>query len=346
VKRGFPKVGFSGEKLPVCLFLLIFFLGFSSSSSSAFAFRTLEIGKKVPEIHLKDIDGKEFLLSSIKAKKTVILFWGADTTVKEKRSLGVMGRIENLYRRFKEEGLDFVSVISDLDAKEKVKILRQKASWSHHVLIDEKREVYGTWGVYIIPTVGILDEEGRLLKAIPFTHSLEEDVEGGVLVALGKKTAEELEKERHPKEILPPENKRKAQSHFSLGKNHLDKGLLEKAREEFSKAVQFDPDYGDAHIGLGMILLREKKPREAIPLFEKGNGISPFSKQGGVGLALALEALGEKIKAIEKLEAQVKAQRGTSEVHYHLGRLYENEGRKDKALIEYKKSLQFFFKEE
>ena len=61
-----------------------------TSPSFAFAFRTLEIGKKVPEIQLKDVEGKEFTLSSIKGGKVVVLFWGVDTPIKEKRSLSVM----------------------------------------------------------------------------------------------------------------------------------------------------------------------------------------------------------------------------------------------------------------
>ncbi|MEW6374952.1 MAG: redoxin domain-containing protein [Thermodesulfobacteriota bacterium] len=317
-----------------------------SSPSSAFAFRTLEIGKKVPEIQQKDVDGKELTLSSIKGGKVVLLFWGVDTAVKEKRSLSLMNRLESLYRKFKEEGLQFISIISDPDSREKVKTLKQQYSWTHPILLDEKREVYGAYGVYIIPTVGILDEEKRLIKALPFTHSIEEDVQGEILVALGKKTAEELERERHPKETLLPENKRKAQSHFNLGRSLLEKGSIEKAKEEFLKAIELDADYGEAYVSLGMVYLKEKNPEEALRSFEKGGSLNPSLRQGHLGLAHVFEARGQNSKAIEKLEEWLKTQKGTPDLHYYLGRLYEKEGLKERALSEYKKALQFIFKEE
>ena len=315
-----------------------------TSPSFAFAFRTLEIGKKVPEIQLKDIEGQEFTLSSIKGGKVILLFWGGDTEIKEKRSLSVMYRLESLYRRFKGEGLQFISIISDPDSREKVKKVKQQYSWSHHILLDDKREIYGAYGVNIIPTVGILDEEKRLLRAFPFTHSLDEDVEGEVLVTMGKKTAEEWEKERHPKEALLPENKKKAQSHFNLGKSLLEKGSSERAKEEFMKATQLDPDRGDAYIALGMIHLKERNPKEAIQLFERGIGLNPNLRQGSIGMVLALESMGENSKAIETLEGLLQKRQDMPEIHYHLGRLYEKEGQKERALSEYKKALQSLFK--
>ncbi len=317
-----------------------------TSPSFALAFRTLEIGKKVPEIQLKDIEGKEFTLSSIKGGKVTLLFWGSDTATKEKRSLSIMNRLESLYRRFKGEGLQFISITSDPDSKEKVKKLKQEHLWSHYILLDEKREVYGAYGVHVIPTVGILDEEKRLLSVFPFTHSLDEDAEGEVLVAMGKKTAEEWEKERHPKEALLPENKKKAQRHFNLGKNFLEKGSSARAKEELMKAIQLDPDHADAHIALGMIYLKEKNPKEAIQLFERGMGLNPNLRQGSIGIALALESMGENSKAIEKLEDLPKKGQEIPEIHYHLGRLYEKEGQKERALSEYKKALQSIFKED
>jgi len=342
---------FRGEKIDkrdafhwfLFLFLSSFLFGMTSPSF-ALAFRTLEIGKKVPEIQLKDIEGNEFTLSSIKGRKVVLLFWGGDSAIKEKRSLSIMNRLEGLYRQLKGDGLQLISIISDPESKEKVKALKQQYSWTHHILLDEKREAYGAYGVYIIPTVGILDEEKRLLKSFSFTHSLEEEVEGELLVAMGKKTAEQWEKERHPKEDLLPENKKKAQRHFNLGRNLLEKGSSERAKEEFMKSIQLDPDHADAHIALGMIYLKEKNPKEAIQLFERGIGLNPDSRQGFIGMALALESMGENLKAIEKLEGLLKKGQEMPEIHYHLGRLYEKQGQKEHALSEYKKALQSIFK--
>lgn len=327
----------------VCLFLTSFLLGMTPLSS-AFAFRNLEIGQKGPEIQLKDSDGNDVVLSMIKGGRVVLLFWGADTPLKEKRSVSVMNCLEGLYRQLKGEGLHFFSIISDPDSREKVNALKQRHLWSHPILLDEKREVYGAYGVHVIPTVGIFDEERKLLKALPYTHNLEETVEGEVLVAIGKKTAEQWEKERRPGEASMPEHKKKALAHFHLGKNLFEKGTFERANEELQKAIQLDPTLAEAYVGLGMIRLKEKKTKEAIQLFEKGIHLNPRSREGAIGIALALESMGEHSKAIERLEGLLRERHEVPEIHYHLGRLYEKEGQKERALSEYKKALQSFFK--
>jgi tetratricopeptide (TPR) repeat protein len=329
----------------IFLFTMCIFLCFESPSA-AFAFRTLEINRKAPEIRLKDIDGREYVLSEAKGKKIVLLFWGTDTEMKEKRSIALANLLERLYERFRSEGLECVSIISEAGYKSNAIALKKKFAWSHPLLIDEKREVYGNYGVYIVPTVGILDEEKRLVQALPYTHQMEEYVEGAVAVALGKKTKEEWEKERRPDEKTLPENRRKAQVHYNLGKNLLEKVSIERAREEFTKAFQLDPEYGEAYVGVAMTYLREKKAKEALPLLEKARGLDPGLVQAELGMALAWEQLEEYVKSITQLEGLLEKRNDTPEIHYHLGRLYEKTGQQERALSEYKKALHTFFRTE
>jgi tetratricopeptide (TPR) repeat protein len=316
-----------------------------TASSSAFAFRTLEPGKKVPEIKLKDTVGAEFTLSSVTAKACVILFWGTDTEIKEKRSISLINRMEKLSTNLRSEGLQFVSIISDPGSAQKVKALREQHAWSHRILLDENRQVYGAYGVYILPTIGILDAEQKLVKALPYTHTLESDAESETLVIMGKKSAEELEQERRPAEAAP-ENSKKARAHVNLAKSLLEKGRKDGAKEEYLKALQLDPGYPDACVGLGMIHLNEKNVKEAMPLLEKGVTLDPTLTQGQIGLALALESAGEHSKAIDKLEGLLRASQNTPQIRYHLGRLYEQGGQKERALAEYRKALQSLFKGE
>lgn len=342
---------FSTGRLKIIL-LLIFVLGLGAFLPSirpislALAFRSVEIGKKVPEIRLKTVEGTEFTLSSLRGKKVALLFWWAESEEKEKRSLAVISRLEALHQRLKGEGFEFVSIITDPDAREKVKALKKQYGWTHHVLIDDKREAHGAYGVYIMPTLGILDQEHRLVKALPFTHSLADDAEGEVLVAMGKKTRADLDKERRPDVMAGSEEKSKARTHLNLGKSLFQKGADENAKEQFAKAVQFDPDCGEAYIYLGLIQLKKKEQREALDLFRKGLAIDPSSRKGKIGTSLALEQGNENGKAVKELESLPDNQFDRAEVNYHLGRLYEKEGKKDLALGAYRKALQSIFKAE
>ncbi len=340
----------AGLSRTIWISILLICLGTFVSSvcemSLALAFRSVEIGKKVPEIRLKTLEGTDFTLSSLKGKKVALLFWWAESAEKEKRSLAVISRLEALHQKFKAEGFEFVSIIADPDAREKVKALKNQYGWTHHILLDEKREANAAYGVYIMPTLGLLDQEHRLVKALPFTHSLPDDAEGEVLVAMGKKTRAELEKERRPEGFAASDEKSKARTHLNLGKGLFQKGADENAREQLTKAIQLDTDCGEAYVYLGLIQLRKKEQRDALDLFQKGLTLDPSSRKGHIGTALALELGNENGKAVRELESLPDNQFDRAEVNYHLGRLYEKEGRKEQALTAYRKALQSIFKAE
>lgn len=52
-------------------------------------------------------------------------------------------------------------------------------------------------------------------------------------------------------------------------------GFVERAVAKHKKAIELDPECGEAYLNLGFLLYKEKKYDEAIPMFEKAMGLNP-----------------------------------------------------------------------
>jgi tetratricopeptide (TPR) repeat protein len=77
----------------------------------------------------------------------------------------------------------------------------------------------------------------------------------------------------------------------------------------------------------------------AVKEFHKALELDPESKDAKTGLGMAYLTIGETDKAIDALTAAVMANPYPQMTYYELGRAYELQGEKNKALEMYKKSL-------
>jgi polysaccharide export outer membrane protein len=66
---------------------------------------------------------------------------------------------------------------------------------------------------------------------------------------------------------------------YNLGVKYGRSGLFKQASELFQKAVELNPNYGDAHYGLGLALFDQGRWEEAIRSFENAIKINPKDKE-------------------------------------------------------------------
>lgn len=114
------------------------------------------VGKDAIAFSLKDLDGNQVDLQSLKGKVVLLDFWASwcGPCVRE------LPHIEKLHRDFKDKGL----VVLGLD-NEDVEIAREfvkKNGYTFTTLVDEGREVSMKYGVSGIPQVFIIDREGKV----------------------------------------------------------------------------------------------------------------------------------------------------------------------------------------
>jgi tetratricopeptide (TPR) repeat protein len=90
-------------------------------------------------------------------------------------------------------------------------------------------------------------------------------------------------------------------AHFfnEQGENQYQTGHREHARACFEMALEGDPEYGEAHNNLGVILLEEGKTEEALEHFYQALEADPLNADTLVNSAKGLQALGDWDTAAE-----------------------------------------------
>ncbi|MBA7498954.1 Lipopolysaccharide assembly protein B [subsurface metagenome] len=236
------------------------------------------------------------------------------------------------------------------------------------VKICEKEE---SWGFYF----RITDIDGELIEGLKYSTEYKEITKAGKV----KLTEEELKEKEYlndaptyyKEEVI--NNPQDLKSHLFLGLVFQKKGFLDKAIEEFEKAVSVDSKYALAHYLLGNGYRQKEKfdegqeeikealknnpdfiqsimqvgvnyyekglYEEAIEEFEKILEVNPDSLEANLYLSWTYERKGWNLEARRKLEELGEAKPYYTLVQYSLGVSYERKGWYEKAIQQYKRVL-------
>ncbi len=325
------------------LSLLLLFLA-PAYASSAFPLRILELGSAVPPFTLPTLGGGEADVLGADGEITVILFWGTDSEGMRTRGLELLRTLQTVGETYREQGVVVRSVNVDKDNREALNQLVTENGITVPVLLDVNEELYGTYGLFIFPSVAIVDRDGTLKTAVGYTHNLSEIVDGEVQVMLGLKTAEELEKEVHPEDMIePPENVKKAIRRLNLGRKLVETRFPDMAGREFQKAVELDPENAEAHAELGAFYVHQGELDKALGELTLALGLLPESKKAHFALGALYRRTGESGKAIAELQRVLELDPTHAEALKELGAAYEDTGQIEQALEQYRKALSMIF---
>lgn len=94
---------------------------------------------------------------------------------------------------------------------------------------------------------------------------------------------------------------------FALGVIYESARAFEPAKAAYRRAAELDPRHWSALVNLGRLLATEKKQGpaldEAVKILEKARSLAPAEPAPALNLALALEAKGDRARAIEAASA-------------------------------------------
>ncbi len=130
--------------------------------------KMLDVGASAPDFSIKDADGNVFSLASEKGKKTIlIIFW----SIFCEPCRAEMPAIQKLYEKYKDKGLDVISVALDGEPlKTSIVGFVKQEGYTFRVLIDEldSQEMFKVadpYGVGGTPTMYLLDKGGKVVLA-------------------------------------------------------------------------------------------------------------------------------------------------------------------------------------
>lgn len=137
-------------------------------------FRSLNSGKtEAPEIALKNPEGVEIKLSSLRGKYVLIDFWASWCGPCRKENPNVV----RLYNQYKNKGFTILSVSLDQDVSAWKKAIKEDGLiWSNHVsdLSGWDSNIPNLYGFQSIPHTVLINKEGKIIEAGLRGESLEQ----------------------------------------------------------------------------------------------------------------------------------------------------------------------------
>ncbi len=121
-----------------------------------------EEGYIAPDFSLRDLAGKPVRLSDFRGKVVVINLWATWCTPCRVE----MPSIENLYRRFRSEGLTVLAVSFDKGQDEAVRAFVKEKNLSFPVLIDHDQDVESKYQTRTIPSTFVIDKRGVIAARV------------------------------------------------------------------------------------------------------------------------------------------------------------------------------------
>jgi peroxiredoxin len=120
---------------------------------------TLRQTVMAPEFTLRDLDGVERDLASFRGRVIVLSFWATWCLPCRTEMLSMAG----LYQQYKDDGLEVVAVFSDVQGAEVVHPFMTRLHLRFTALLDAAGLVTRLYGVTSLPTMYLVDREGRLV---------------------------------------------------------------------------------------------------------------------------------------------------------------------------------------
>jgi tetratricopeptide (TPR) repeat protein len=211
------------------------------------------------------------------------------------------------------------------------------------ILHDPKRDAFGAYRVLVIPTVVIVDGQGKVVHAMPgFLPRFKEILAEALMVAVGKESQEQFDQSIDPKAQAAGHETVRADRLVHLGSELTRHGLYEMAEARYTEALALSPGHTGAKLGLGDLMLRQDRLSDAEPLFRSLLAANPESLDAALGIASVQVKRGgaEVEKALTSVRALVEKNPNQPKARYLLGQIYERQGDCTKAAAEYKRAVE------
>ena len=128
-------------------------------------------GKEAPDFTLNDINGKPFSLSSLRGKYVVLDFWASWCPDCRKEAPAVV----ELYKKYSDKGVAFVGVSMDTNV-EAWRAACEKYGITYPQVSELKKfhdtEISKAYGVKWIPSIVVIDQDGKVALATVVTERL------------------------------------------------------------------------------------------------------------------------------------------------------------------------------
>lgn len=322
------------------LLAAIIILQIDTFSAFSFPFQEIEQGDPVPDVTLSPMKNGESVLrfSDLKGSPFLVIFWGADLPEKIQNSAKILAGIEELAPFLTERNIQRYSVNVQNDDKTAIQEVLARSKSPIQVFADTNQEAYAKLGVYVVPSVLLVDEQGKIAAGMGYSHDLIDRLKGAVEIMLGEKTVEQVAAELRPEMVEVSAEEKASKRHFNFGLVMLKRRYVEEAIREFSQAVAIDPGMIDAQLYLGCLYLETQDQVKAERALDVILESEPSSVKGRICRGELLRQQGQLDDAGKLLRQVIAEHPNNFQAYYFLGKVYEDENTMDMAVDNYKKA--------
>jgi peroxiredoxin len=121
-----------------------------------------EVGFKAPAFTARNLKGNRVQLADHKGKVVILNLWATWCGPCRVEMPGM----ENLYRRYRSEGLEILAVSLDRGSPDKVQTFADEYRLSFPVLLDSDRQVESQYHTLTIPTTFVIDKKGMVVAEV------------------------------------------------------------------------------------------------------------------------------------------------------------------------------------
>ena len=129
-------------------------------------------------------------------------------------------------------------------------------------------------------------------------------------------------------------------AYYGRGQAYIGIGELEKARLDYSKAIEYNPNYSDAYLYRGALLNELHEYGDAVRDFDKVISFNPGFAKAYSGRGFALFELGLYSMALSDFDKIVVLTPGKAASYRDRGFIHERMGNYTKAIADYTKVLE------
>ena len=320
------------------IFLLYTFI--SSGSAESFPFRTIAPGDQLPTLTLTSSMGQSLSTADLPATPSVLLFWGADIAEKKARSIKAMQELDRLAPFFNQHKVSLLLINAQGDDSSRFAQVQQESKSTAPLYHDSGQQAYGQLGIFIMPSVLLLDKERQVVAGMGFSKSMGPRLRGELEILLGLKSRDKVEEELNPKMVEKSASEKKARRHLQMGLVLVRKGQLEAGIRELLQAVSSQENLAEAQSVLGCAYGQLGKEQEALTALDRALELNPDDVQAEICLAQISASQGELAEAIQDLQAMLFRHGRNAQLHYVLGQLLQQQQQHEKAAQEFSKAYE------
>ncbi|MBE0583002.1 MAG: TlpA family protein disulfide reductase, partial [Desulfofustis sp.] len=165
------------------------------ASAEVKALRNLDVGDSCPSFCAPQLDGAQLCSSDHENSILVTSFVRMD----QKESLKVLLALQDLHDRYSTKNVHIIGILSgEIDRQELLDFIGLK-ELTLPLILDRNREIYGSFGVFVYPTLAVFGQDGKLRFLFGSnTINIGKRVEGTIRFLLAEIDADELEEILHP----------------------------------------------------------------------------------------------------------------------------------------------------